>query len=88
MTFYSEGHLGQSDCSKMRATTDLAMKRKREKKNQYGAIKHKASLGGVEGNLLFIKFTPPSPSPSKPQTSVQLLMHELPLHLLSSLQVI
>lgn len=62
-------------------------KKKREK-NQYGAIKHKASLGGVEGNLLFIKFTPPSPSPSKPQTSLQLLMHELPLHLVSSLQVI
>ena len=60
-------------------------KKKRRGKNQYTAIKHKASLCGAERNLLFIKFTPPPPSL---HNSLQSLMHELPLRLRSSLQVI
>ena len=50
-------------------------KKKREK-NQYSTIKHKARLCGAEGNLLFIKFTPPPSSPPNPITP-QSLMHEL-----------
>lgn len=66
-------------------------KREKREKNQYGTIKHKASLCGVEGDLLFIKSTLPLPSlPPFKRThkSFQSVMHELPLRLLSSLQVI
>lgn len=68
MTFDSEVHLGHLDCSKMRAMPDPRTKRKRGGENQYGAIKHKAWLCGAEGNLLFIKFTPPPSSPPNPRT--------------------
>lgn len=48
---------------------DPRTKRKKSEKNQYSAIKHKAWLCEAEGNLLFIKFTPPPSSPPKPYNS-------------------
>ena len=46
--------------------------KKEREKNQYSAIKHKAWLCGAEGNLLFIKFTPPPASPPNPITLLSL----------------